>query len=251
MGETDQTPHSDLLDNAIKAHGGEERWNRIKSVDLIWNFTGALLALKGYPGHYQPTITIDASRPRVVIQRLGTAKPDDRWHLDWDHTWIETRDGSIISDQPAARASFAGHTRPTPWTELHLTYFVGYAMWNYFCAPFMFKWPGFTTRELEPHNEAGRTWRVLEVTHPDGFPTHTKVQKFYFDHESFLLKRLDYVTDVAGGAAAHYCFDHKDFDGLIVPTLRRVIRRNGDTAVLDGPSSFLLDYVNVTIHDKE
>jgi hypothetical protein len=40
-------------------------------------------------------------------------------------------------------------------------------------------------------------WRVLEVTYPDNIPAHTKIQKLYFDKE-FMLKRLDYITDVIG-----------------------------------------------------
>jgi hypothetical protein len=43
------------------------------------------------------------------------------------------------------------------------------------------------------------------VTYPDDVPAHTKVQKLYFD-QSFMLKRLDYTTDVLGGVAAHYCY---------------------------------------------
>jgi hypothetical protein len=245
-------PGNELLDEVIKAHGGIERWNRIHSIDLRENFSGGLLALKGYPGKYQPTFTVDAQKPRCVIQRLGTANPDDRWHLDGDRTWIERRDGSIAKNRDNTRASFKGHIRSTPWDELQLTYFAAYAHWNYLCAPFIFTWPGFSTREIESHAEAGQIWRVLEVTHPDGFPTHTKIQKFYFDSEKFLLRRLDYVTDVAAGVVAHYCYDHKNIDGIVFPTFRRVVwREQDDSAVIHGPSSFILDYVSLVINDKE
>jgi hypothetical protein len=37
----------------------------------------------------------------------------------------------------------------------------------------------------------GETWRVLEVTHPDGWPAHDKVQEFYFGEHVFLLRRLN------------------------------------------------------------
>lgn len=32
--------------------------------------------------------------------------------------------------------------------------------------PFLLAGPGFATRELEEHVEAGETWRVLEVIYP-------------------------------------------------------------------------------------
>jgi hypothetical protein len=98
----------------------------------------------------------------------------------------------------------------------------------------------------KPHVEGEETWRVLEVTYPDGIPAHTKVQKLYFD-DGFMLKRLDYVTDVLGGVAAHYCYDPVTIDGIVLPTLRRVVRRTADGPLLSGRTSFILDYTDVVI----
>ncbi len=99
---------------------------------------------------------------------------------------------------------------------------------------------------MEKHVEAGETRRLLEVTYPDDVPAHTKVQKLYFD-ESFMLKRLDYTTDILGGVATHYCYDPMTFDGIIIPTLRRVVRRTTDGPLLSGRTSFILDYVDVSV----
>ena len=150
-------PGSDLLSKVIEAHGDLQRWNQIQSIEATWNFSGGLLSLKGYPEHYQPSMTINATKPTAVIQRLGTAQPDDRWWFDMDRTWIEKRDGPIVKELSASRASFTGHTRSTPWDELQLTYFVGYAMWNYIRTPFIFLWPCFSARELQTHQEFGQT----------------------------------------------------------------------------------------------
>ena len=87
---------------------------------------------------------------------------------------------------------------------------------------------------------------MLEVIYPDGILAHTKVQKLYFD-DGFMLKRLDYVTDVLGGVAAHYCYDPVTIDGVVFPTLRRVVRRTADRALLSGRTSFILDYTDVAI----
>jgi hypothetical protein len=153
----------------------------------------------------------------------------------------------VVEERSEPRAAFAGHERSTPWDRLHLTYFIGYAIWNYLTAPFLFTRPGFTTRELEEHIENGETWRVVEVTYPDNVPAHTKVQKIYFDH-SFMLKRLDYITDVLGGVATHYCYDPKTVDGIVIPTLRRVVRRTPEGPLISGRTSFVLDYVDVVMH---
>jgi 3-oxoacyl-[acyl-carrier protein] reductase len=82
---------------------------------------------------------------------------------------------------------------------------------------------------------------VLEVTYPDNIPAHTKTQKLYFD-DAFMLKSWDYETDVLGGVAAHYCYDPATVEGIVFPTLRRVVRRTPDGPLLSGPTSFVLDY---------
>jgi hypothetical protein len=62
-----------------------------------------------------------------------------------------------------------------------------------------------------------------------------------------MLRRLDYVTDVLGGVAAHYCYDHVTIDGLVFPTLRRVVRRAPEGPLLSGRTSFILDYTNLLV----
>jgi len=40
---------SGLLDLALKAHGGLDRWREVKSLEVRVSLTGALYHLKGYP----------------------------------------------------------------------------------------------------------------------------------------------------------------------------------------------------------
>jgi hypothetical protein len=126
-------------------------------------------------------------------------------------------------------------------------------MYNYLTTPFIFTLPGFRNKELEPHTEQGEVWRVLEVIHPNGWPTHTKIQRFYFDSKSFMLRRIDYKTDILGGVGSHYCFDYKTYDGIVIPTTRRVVWRAmpGRIPLLVGPTSFGLQYMEVKIIDKD
>lgn len=91
------------------------------------------------------------------------------------------------------------------------------------------------------HHEANEEWKVLDVTFPDELPTHCRDQRFYFGRD-YQIRRIDYVTDIAGGVAAHYCYDLKSFDGLMIPTRRRVVRRDPNGIVhLFGPTSVLLE----------
>jgi hypothetical protein len=48
------------------------------------------------------------------------------------------------------------------------------------------------------------------------------------------------VTDVLGGIAAHYCYDHLSFSGIVFPTLRRVVTRKESHSFLSNPTAVLL-----------
>jgi hypothetical protein len=238
---------ADLLSSVIAAHGGLDRWRTVRAIDVTFNFSGGLLDLKGFPGHRRPSFSVDAATPRTVFQRLGD-ESDDRWIFTPHRVWIERRDGTTVEERFDPRAAFAGHLRETPWDRLHLTYFLGYAVWNYLTTPFLFARMGFATRELDAHVEGRETWRILEVTYPDDVPAHTKVQQLYFD-DDFMLRRLDYVTDVLGGVAAHYCYDPVTINGLVFPTLRRVVTRTPEGPRLSGRTSFILDYTELVTRE--
>lgn len=236
---------SEFLHSIIEAHGGMERWNGLRSAELVLNFSGMSLEMKGLPRHLQPRCSIDLRNQRVVIQGIG-GDADQRWVYTPDRVWGERRDGTVSEALDAPRDRIKEMPRGTPWTALQLTYFVGYAFRNYLSVPFVFMEPGVSHRELDQHSENGEIWRVLEVTYPDTIPVHTKVQKLYFGPD-FLLRRLDYTVDVfAGGGAAHYCYDYRSFDGIMVPTVRRVVSPVDIGPLLAGRSTiFLLDYIDL------
>ena len=239
---------SELLEAAIEAHGTTRRWREVAGIDVTFNFSGGLLGLKGFPGHFRPSISIDAHAPCATIQHLDRDS-DNRWIYTPDRVWIERPDGSVVVERNEPRRAFAGHVRETPWDQLHLTYFLGYAVWNYLTTPFLFAEPGFSVHEIGPHVEAGETWRRLEVNYPDRVPAHTSVQTLYFG-EDFLLRRLDYTVDVLGGVAAHYTYDQKTIDGITFPHLRRVVRRTSEGSLINGSTSFMLDYTELHVRSR-
>jgi hypothetical protein len=86
------------------------------------------------------------------------------------------------------------------------------------------------------------------VTFPADIPTHNSFQPggeqtFYFN-EKGLLQRLDYA---AVGTAAHYCFDHTTFGGLVFPTLRRVVPRTPSGPRVNGPTAVLIQLADVAV----
>ena len=75
---------------------------------------------------------------------IGTAshspfvKPHLRTSFEPHRVAIETMDGHVIQERLTPRDSFAGHALDTPWDQLQLAYFAGYAMWTYLTTPFVF-----------------------------------------------------------------------------------------------------------------
>lgn len=58
-------------------------------------------------------------------------------------------------------------------------------------------------------------------THPSSTPEERK--------DAGLLRRIDYSVDVLGGGpAVHYPAEYREFDGVMVPTRRRVRVRHPD-----------------------
>ncbi|MEU0851222.1 hypothetical protein ABZ387_25130 [Streptomyces flaveolus] len=212
---------SDLTSTAIEAHGGLERYNGFDSVTAHFRSGGALWGLKqqeGVFGHAAVRVDLHrqhASHSPFTAPRLRTSVTAER-------VAVETDDGEVKAERLDPRAAFAGHTLETPWDDLHVAYFAGYAMWTYLTAPFTFAASDVRTEELPPSTENGQTLRRLKVTFPDRIATHSREQIFHFDQHG-LLRRHDYTAEVLNaGPVAHYSSDYKEFDGIMVPTRRRV-----------------------------
>jgi len=233
-----------LAQLTIDAHGGFERWQRFEHVSAHLRTGGVLWALKHQDG------VLDDVNVRVALRREWAShapfgKPHMRTSFEPNRVAIETTDGRVVEERLMPRDSFAGHALDTPWDQLQLAYFAGYAMWTYLTTPFVFAMDGVATEELDPWRENGETWRRLKVTFPSHLATHSTVQTFYFDAEA-LLRRHDYDADVLGGTpAAHYVHDYQEFSGLLVPTTRRVCGRAFDGTAVPEPSIVTIDLTNV------
>ena len=63
---------SELLDFALQAHGGLERWRKVESLDVRVSLTGALYRLKGYlEGVPNGQITWAAPRSASRVDPFG------------------------------------------------------------------------------------------------------------------------------------------------------------------------------------
>jgi len=136
----------ELLDLAIKAHGGLDQWKAVKSIAVEAIISGQLLEAKGFHEHLFTRIELDTRTPHTTLTPYGG--DGRRGVFTPDRVWIETLDGTLVEERPDPRAAFAGHVRATKWDELHRLYFLGYAMWNYLTTPFLLARSWLPTRRM-------------------------------------------------------------------------------------------------------
>lgn len=233
---------TDLVDFVITKHGGTERWNDATSVTAQVHVHGAFWPYKGQPDLLGvETVTADLTRQRISMSPFGAGRT---LHFDAaaDLVTITDADGTVVEELSAPRASMAGFEGDTQWSPTQMGYFISYATWIYLAEPLLFTMPGVQTREIEPWAEDGETWRRLEVTFPDTIASHSKVQTYYFDSVTGMQRRMDYDVEVNGWAeVGHYTSEHQNFDGLAVPTRRRVLLRDKDGNGIHNFAAILLD----------
>ena len=215
----------DLIKSSIEAHGGLDRWQRIRKITATMTPDGLALKARGQEAFAKrPTqVTIDTRLqkttfdPFLAPEQIGIYEPF--------RTAVESAAGATLEWLDNPRQSF---TPNVPWSASQLVYFAGYAMWTYLTLPFSLLTDGVSCEEIEPWHEGGEVWRAIRVRFPASYVTHSSEQVLYFDSNA-LIRRQDYAVEIAGGGtAAHYSYDHQTFEGLVFPTRRRIYLRGVD-----------------------
>jgi hypothetical protein len=212
-----------VLDDAIAASGGLDLWSRLSRFSVSMSIGGALFERKGKGGALSKVVA-EGMLHEQFLKFSGFTAPDKYAIYRPGRVSVETADGTPLESRDNPQASFAGHTDATPWDNLHLAYFAGYANWYYLTVPFLLKDPDVRVEDAGEWEEDGQTWQRLSVRFPDRIATHSPEQTFYFDRAG-LQRRMDYQALDAGGAhLAHYTWAHKKYSGIVMPTRRRAFR---------------------------
>jgi hypothetical protein len=223
---------NDLLAWTVEAHGGMERWERVGKMRMRGQMGGLGLLHSAYDDEPLRTAHISVSEPWVSVEDFPEPNLGTVGTFAGTLVKIERADGSkILRQRKDARNAFLRYParlRRWFWYDLlDVSYFLGYALWNYMLTPFLFTRPGFEVNEGEPIHYHGRTLRCLKVKFPPEIPTHCGEQSFYIN-EKGLVSYFDYTVDIVGSwvQAVHYCRSYRDFSGIKVATRRRVILRH-------------------------
>ncbi|GAB0103797.1 hypothetical protein JMUB6875_27710 [Nocardia sp. JMUB6875] len=221
---------NDLLASAVAAHGGLERWNRIRAIRVEASISGAFWEMKGKSDLLKDVrFEVDTTRQRMVMDYIGH---DRRSLFEPDRVVLQQADGTVLTSRDNPERSFDGHTFETPWDDLHLAYFTGEALWTYLTTPFLLTWPGFLCEEITPLEAEGETWRRLHVTFPNHIKSHTRQQVFCFGPDN-LLRRHDFTIDIVDPTTESHLHatDYRTINGLLIPTTRRAYTTLGDTRI--------------------
>lgn len=210
-----------LLKLAIEAQGDLNAWNKLQSLRANVSIGGALWDQKQLPGLFKNArVELNLHRQHVVTHLVDLT---ERIVFTPNQVSIESESGKVLDTRLDPRSAFAGRAADSKWDKLHAGYFCSYALWGYLTTPFLYTCAGFEVQEIEPWQEDGERWRVLQVRFPDEYAAHTRTQYSYFGDDGLLRRHL-YTVDVLGGApGANYASEYRAADGVMLATRRRVV----------------------------
>jgi hypothetical protein len=188
-----------LLDECLAAYGGLERWRAEDAVEVRVSARGQAFWMKG---NGRP---LTNARCRVLTTGQHVEFPD----------WPAPGQSAILTSEEA-RIGERSRERPIfgrRWDELDFVAFGGAAMWTYMSLPFVLA--DWGAEEL--------SGRRLRFRVPEPIRSHCREQTLHLD-ESCLIVKHEYVAESFGGwaRAVHTSSRFETFDGLPVPTRRRV-----------------------------
>jgi hypothetical protein len=236
---------NDLLESAVAAHGGLDRWNQVKSITVGASITGTFWHVKSKGDALRDVrLEVDTPRERLAMDFAGE---DKRSVFEPHRVVIQRRDGVLIDTRDDPERSFDGQQFETPWDDIDLAYFTGQALWTYLNTPFLYTWPGFVTEEIAPIEADGETWRRLKATFPDHIKTHSRQQITCFGPDG-LLRRHDFTIDLLGGVPTQlHATRYRDVDGITIPATRRAYAWQGDHELVQEPPIVAIDMGEITI----
>lgn len=236
---------SDLLASAVAAHGGLDRWNDFTKLRAEVSIAGAIWDFKQQPGLLLDKVfEIKTHEEHVTITPFTAA--DRRSVFVPGRLTLETLAGALIEARDDPEAAFVGQVFTDRWDALQAAFFSSEALWTYLTSPFLYTYPGFESEEIEPWHENGEEWRRLKVTFPEHIVSHTRTQITHFGPDG-LMRRHDYTVDILNGnSGANYTSGYREFQGIMMPTARRIYAYDVARQKVPEPLLVTLDFGALT-----
>jgi hypothetical protein len=212
-----------LLDEALAACGGLDRWQEVESFTLHISITGALLARNGKAGMLKE-IVVEGSTREPLLRIEGFAAPDKCAVYRPCRVAIEDRHGHILQERNDPHKEPLELTLRKSWDDLITAYFCGSLIWHNIVAPFVLAGSALRVDELSLSQEGSESWRRLRAIFPFPYFAPFNDQIIYFDR-SGLLRRVDVQMAHNVGTAIALCLRaHQSFSRIVIPTLWESLR---------------------------
>lgn len=227
-----------LLNKVINRYNSEKFLGEINYIEAEVSASGLAFLLKRQPSFKKAKLSINTIKPYSKITPIGTNQ-NITAVLGGKHVWLEDQYGMVLRKRDNARSYFSSFERKFSWDDLDMAYFANYAFWNYFTFPILLINPHVQWKQIDNN--------TLEATFFDEIPTHSKIQRFHFDDEGYLLRhdyRADVITKFA--TASNHITEHMEIDGFLFPSKRVVTPRLGKK-VLSKPVLINIDVHNINI----
>jgi hypothetical protein len=102
---------TELLNLALQAHGGLDRWNKVKAIKVAASITGAIWYVKSKGDFLKNVVlTAETRNERVTVDFPGQ---DKRAIFEPNRIVIETADGTLTEARDNPEESFEGQQRET------------------------------------------------------------------------------------------------------------------------------------------
>lgn len=223
-----------LLDQALRASGGLDRWRQMRRFTAHMSIRGALCAER-CGGLELPEFVIEGDTREPALEIIGFTALDLRAQYRPDWTTLERADGQRLAERRAPWDETTRELRSPNWDRLHLAHFCGGLIWNYLTIPFILAEPAFQCEELIPVKVRGQNWRRLRARFPIHRTTHAREQTLHFDRHS-LLRRLDCCAMHTDGEQIAQMFSgHQRYSGILVPTISRLLTIDSRGVVVNKP----------------
>jgi len=198
----------------LQAYGGDDVWKNATTVQTTVTVGGVLFQAKGASVPLHTTLTIDVRNPHTIINPIDDN--GDVGILDGFNVTIKSASGTVIDQRADARTNLQNASVTQKWDRLNLVYFLGYAFWGYNTLPYQLTRTDIHWTELQDG--------VLQADYGPDLPVHSRIQRFFFDKQTGLLRRNDYtpVAATPDTNAAHVIFEHGISNCIPYPSNRRV-----------------------------
>lgn len=213
---------AEVVEQAIEAHGGLDRWRRAARLDVELTAGGMAFVAKGRRKA--------AGKPMTASIETGTAEvmmrpffEHGQWVGHYTTEQLKITDkasGSIIDECETASRPRSALRSLALWSDLDQLFFAGYALSHYYRLPFSLLDDRIALGPVTTQDGNRR----FTATFPPELYSHSPEETFHFDDTDRLV-RHDYTARflAPGARGAHLSMDYRMHDGLAFAGRRRVL----------------------------